>query len=101
VRRLGAGRSQESHVLVASGPVTRAFHRLESALAQGGRGRTPPETAAELMARVGGRESARGAKALRAFEQERYGSRPPAEEETRAAVEELDRLASDPAAGRT
>jgi protein-glutamine gamma-glutamyltransferase len=87
--------------VVAPGPVTRAFHRFERALAQRGRGRTPPETAAELMARTAGRDGAARGAALRAFEQERYGPRPPAEHEARAAIEELNRLASDPVPKRS
>ncbi len=81
---------------LAPGQVTRAFRRLEDALSQRGAGRSPPETAAELMARTGGRHDEKRQAALRAFERERYGARPPSEEEARAAVNELDRLASSP-----
>lgn len=79
---------------LAPGPVTRAFRRFEEALAQRGAGRAPPETAAELMARTGGRTRPDAQAALNAFEKERYGAAPPAEDEARAAIEELERLAS-------
>lgn len=81
---------------LASGPITRAFRRFEDALAQRGAGRAPPETAAELIARTGGRRDPNRQAALRAFERERYGSAPPPDEEARAAIEELERLASGP-----
>ena len=80
-------------LLVAPGSVTRAFHRFEQALAARGAGRAPPETAAELIARTGGRRDTARQAALRAFERERYGSEPPAEEEARAAIRELEKLA--------
>lgn len=79
---------------LAPGPVTRAFHRLEQALAARGAGRAPPETAAELIARTGGRRDPGGQAALRAFERERYGPKPPGKDEARAAVQELERLAA-------
>ena len=79
----------------ASGPVTRAFRRFEDALAQRGAGRAPPETAAELIARTGGRRDPNRQAALRAFERERYGAAPPPEEEARAAIRELERLAGE------
>ncbi|MDP9067351.1 MAG: DUF3488 and transglutaminase-like domain-containing protein [Actinomycetota bacterium] len=81
---------------LAPGQVTRAFRRLEEALSRRGAGRSPPETAAELIARTGGRHDENRQAALRAFERERYGARPPTEEEARAAIHELDRLASGP-----
>jgi hypothetical protein len=77
---------------LAPGPVTRAFHRFEQALAARGAGRAPPETAAELIARTGGRRDPARQAALRAFERERYGATPPADAEARAAVEQLERL---------
>ena len=79
--------------VLAPGPVTRAFHHFEQALAARGAGRAPPETAAELIARTGGRRDPGRQAALRAFERERYGPRPPGEEEARAAIQELDQLA--------
>ena len=79
--------------VLAPGPVTRAFHRFEQALAARGAGRAPPETAAELIARTGGRSDPGRQAALRAFERERYGPKPPADEEARAAVRELEKLA--------
>ena len=79
---------------LAPGPITRAFRRLEDALAGQGRARAPAETAAELMRRTTARKPAPQAKgALNAFEQERYGSDTPAQAEIDAAVAELDRLA--------
>jgi hypothetical protein len=81
-------------MLLAPGPVTRAFHRFEQALAARGAGRAPPETAAELIARTGGRTDPDRQAALRAFEKERYGAEPPVESEARAAIEELEKLAT-------
>jgi protein-glutamine gamma-glutamyltransferase len=78
---------------VAGGPVTRAFRRFEDALAARGSGRTPPETAAELMRRSGATRSESSRAALEAFHRERYGADPPADEEASAAIEELERLA--------
>ena len=78
---------------LAPGPVTRAFRRFEEALAQRGAGRSPPETAAELMARTGGRSDPDRQAALRAFERERYGAHPPADDEAQSAIRELERLA--------
>lgn len=72
------------------GPVARAFRRLEDSLRARGRARAPAETAAELLARAAG---GRAEKALGAFEQERYGARPPTPDQQRAAVAELDELA--------
>ena len=48
------------------------------------------------MARTGARTRPDAQAALEAFEKERYGAVPPAEEEARAAVEELERLAATP-----
>lgn len=80
---------------LAAGPITRAFRRLEDALARQGRARAPAETAAELIRRTTARKPAPLAKgALSAFERERYGSEEPTQEEIDAAVQELDRLAS-------
>ncbi|MFP5350937.1 MAG: DUF3488 and DUF4129 domain-containing transglutaminase family protein [Actinomycetota bacterium] len=81
---------------LAPGPVTRAFRSFEEALAQRGAGRAPPETAAELMARTAARTRPDSQAALKAFEKERYGAAPPADDEARAAIEELERLASTP-----
>jgi transglutaminase-like putative cysteine protease len=78
---------------VAGGPVTRAFRRFEDALAARGSGRTPPETAAELMRRSGATRGESSRAALEAFHRERYGADPPADEEANAAIEELERLA--------
>jgi transglutaminase-like putative cysteine protease len=76
---------------LAPGRITRAVRRYEEALAARGAGRSPPETAAELVARTA--RSDEGARdALRAFERERYGADVPSDEETRRAVEELERL---------
>ena len=91
-------RSSEPPGRIAPGPVTRAFRRFEESLAERGAGRAPPETAAELMARTGGRRDPGRQAALRAFERERYGAAPPADDEARAAIQELDRLASEPRA---
>ncbi len=95
-RRL-APRRTSGHVPIplAAGPVTRAFRGLEEALARRGAGRAPPETAAELMARTGGRRDANRQAALRAFERERYGAAPPSEHEARNAIRELERLADE------
>ena len=79
---------------LAPGRETRAFRRFEEALAQRGAGRAPPETAAELMARTGARARPDSRAALEAFEKERYGAAPPADDEARAAIEELERLAT-------
>jgi hypothetical protein len=81
---------------VGGGPVTRAFRRFERALAQTGRARSPNETAAELIRRATFRRKAGiPASALRAFEKERYGAEEPTEDEARAAVAELARLAAE------
>jgi protein-glutamine gamma-glutamyltransferase len=79
---------------LAGGAVTRAFRRFEEALAARGAGRAPPETAAEVMRRTARSQDAKVRKALRAFEQERYGGDPPSQEDARTAIEELERLAS-------
>jgi transglutaminase-like putative cysteine protease len=73
----------------AGGPVARAFKRLEDSLRARGQARAPSETAAELLARAA---AGRAGRALSAFEQERYGPRPPAPDEQAAAVAELDEL---------
>jgi transglutaminase-like putative cysteine protease len=80
---------------LAPGPVTRAFRRFEEAVAARGSPRKPPETAAELIRRAGGRGRPAAGEALRTFERERYGADEPSDEEARAAVEELERLASE------
>jgi hypothetical protein len=50
------------------------------------------------MARTGARARPDSRAALEAFEKERYGAAPPADDEARAAIEELERLATrDPA----
>jgi hypothetical protein len=77
---------------IAGGPVTRALKGVEDAVAAQGAPRAPPETAAELLARTGGRKPEVG-RALKAFEQERYGSAPPPQAEAEAAIGELNRLA--------
>jgi hypothetical protein len=69
--------------------VARAFKRLEDSLRARGQARAPSETAAELLARAA---AGRAGRALSAFEQERYGPRPPAPDEQAAAVAELDEL---------
>jgi hypothetical protein len=76
--------------VVPSGPIARAFARLEDALARAGAGRATSETARELMQRTGNGEAR---PALDAFERERYAIEDPPPVETRAAVEELERLA--------
>ena len=74
-----------------AGPVTRALARFEAATRAIGRGRKASETAAELLART--THGHRGAtEALSAFERERYGPAPPPPPQSRAAVEELDRM---------
>jgi protein-glutamine gamma-glutamyltransferase len=77
------------------GPVALAFRRLEGALAERGEGRRPPETAKELVARAARSQVAPVRDAVRTFERERYGERPPSPEEIERAVGELDRLARD------
>jgi transglutaminase-like putative cysteine protease len=77
---------------IAGGPVTRALKGVEDAVAARGAPRAPPETAAELLARTGGRKPELD-RALKAFEQERYGSAPPPAAEAEAAIGELNRLA--------
>jgi transglutaminase-like putative cysteine protease len=82
---------------VMGGPVTKAFHRLDRALARRGAGRAPPETASELMWRATkttGTDHTSARVALRAFERERYGPAPPGDAEVEAAVRELDTMAS-------
>jgi transglutaminase-like putative cysteine protease len=77
------------------GRVARAFRRFEESVAARGSPRAPPETAAELIRRAGGRGRPEVGSALRTFERERYAADEPSEEETRAAVDELERLASE------
>lgn len=80
------------------GPVTRAFRRFEQTLAGYGRGRSPNETAAELLRRATFRSPRKDfSKALSAFEKERYGLEEPTQEEVRAAIAELERLMDDAA----
>ncbi|MGH2694535.1 MAG: transglutaminase TgpA family protein [Actinomycetota bacterium] len=76
--------------VLPSGPIARAFARLEDALARAGAGRGASETARELIHRTGNGD---GRPALDAFERERYAVEDPPPAETRAAVEELERLA--------
>jgi protein-glutamine gamma-glutamyltransferase len=75
-----------------AGPVTRAFRRVEHALADSGAGRGTAETAREVLARAsrGGLTS----DAIAVFEQERYGNEPPPERTARRAAGDLDRLAA-------
>jgi transglutaminase-like putative cysteine protease len=87
--------SATTPVVIAPGRVTRAFRRFEEAVAARGSPRSPPETAAELIRRAGGRGRPAVRDALRTFERERYGADEPSEDEARAAVEELERLASE------
>lgn len=77
-----------------AGPITRALARFESATHALGRGRRASETAAELLARTA-RPSPEVGAALRAFERERYGPEPPPPPQSRAAVEQLDRLSHE------
>jgi protein-glutamine gamma-glutamyltransferase len=72
-----------------AGPVEEAWQSLEEELARAGRGRAPPETARELVARLGGAGAASDA-----FERERYADVQATAEETSAAVAELRRLAA-------
>lgn len=76
--------------VLPSGPVARAFVRLEDALAFAGAGRAPSETAREVIARAGG-DGAHSA-AVNAFEQERYGPEDPPPTEAAEAIAQLDRL---------
>ena len=71
------------------GPVEEAWLELEAVLTRAGAGRAPPETARELMARLGG-----AGRASDAFERERYGEEPASAEEASEAVRELERLAA-------
>lgn len=77
------------------GPVAHAFQKLEQAFAANGTGRRPPETAHELVRRAVRTEPEETRRAVRVFERERYGNRPPSPEEIRSAVKEFDRLAED------
>ncbi|HEX2239596.1 MAG TPA: DUF3488 and transglutaminase-like domain-containing protein [Actinomycetota bacterium] len=78
------------------GPVGRAFLRLEQALHLRRLGRSPSETAAELLARTANLREPSVTRALQAFQRERYGPEPPTADDASAAVAELDRLAGDP-----
>lgn len=77
------------------GPVTYAFRKFERSLAEAGRGREPPETAAELVKRTTGVRTEATRDALDTFERERYAERPPTPAEVELAVEEFGRLARD------
>jgi protein-glutamine gamma-glutamyltransferase len=77
------------------GPATYAFRKLEGAAAARGQGREPPETAAELLRRAADLNAPDTREALRTFERERYGNRPPSPQQIERAVREFDRL-SDP-----
>lgn len=82
-----------SAVSRGGGPVTRAFRRFEHSLAGSGRGRSPSETAAELLRRATFRAPRRETSIiLRAFEKERYSPDEPTSDEVRAAIAELERL---------
>ncbi|MFN2491137.1 MAG: DUF4129 domain-containing protein [Actinomycetota bacterium] len=76
------------------GPVARAFAQLERALAHTGRRRREMETARELMARTADLGEVSSARALEAFERERYGDECPSVAESDDAVTELERLAT-------
>ncbi len=74
------------------GAVARAFRRFEDALERRGAGRSPPETAAELLARTSTLDGGVSEVALRAFEKESYGPEPPSEAEAQRAISEFERL---------
>ena len=76
----------------AAGPVGRAWLRLQDALAPHGLVRSPPETAAEFMHRLGYTD-APSRRALRALESETYGAAAPPPPEANAAIEEFERNA--------
>lgn len=78
-----------------AGPVTSSFARLEAALAGGGAPRGSAETGAELLARTTDLRRRSAGRALEAFEQERYGERPPHPSDAAEAVVELDRLTAE------
>jgi protein-glutamine gamma-glutamyltransferase len=80
-------------------PVTRAFRRFEDSLEARGAGRRPAETAAELLRRAVPEDRAIPP-VLDAFEQERYGPRPPGTSEVEAAVRTLESLAAGGAGPR-
>jgi transglutaminase-like putative cysteine protease len=88
-RRRSAGRAPLPE---GAGPVTAALRRLEDALEARGEGRAPPETAGEMLARTARFHGGSPRAALAAFETERYGPLPPAEDDVEAAVAELDRM---------
>jgi protein-glutamine gamma-glutamyltransferase len=87
-RRRRARRKAPGVAVAPAGAVEAAWLELEEALAERGEGRAPPETARELIARVGGPGSV-----SRTFERDRYADTPADLEEMRAAVGELRRLA--------
>jgi transglutaminase-like putative cysteine protease len=94
LRRPPPARGASSPVETMPGqPVTRAFRRFEDSLEARGAGRRPAETAAELLRRAAPENGAIPS-ALDAFEQERYGPRPPGRDEVRAAVRTLESLAA-------
>ena len=74
-----------------AGPVTRAFVRLEQALAARKSPRSAGETAREVLRRVP--HGSGVDEALHAFELERYGDEEPSTEQSRAAAAEFERLA--------
>lgn len=77
-----------------AGPITRALARFEDASRERGKARRRSETAAELLARTTPLTTS-SRRALRAFEQERYGPEAPPDPEIRVAVKELDRLCKE------
>lgn len=94
-RRQHAQRGDGASV-TATGVVTRAWLRLEAALAAAGRPRRRSETAAEVLRRIG-RDGSDEARALETFERECYAvSAPPRAEAEKAAVT-LSRLARETA----
>ena len=98
-RRRGAPKDEPIEVDVVPerppGPVTHAFMDLEGAMAAKGEGRRPPETAPELVARARMTRAQETRDAVRTFERERYGERPPTPEEIERAVKEFGRLRND------
>ena len=77
-----------------AGPVTRALARFETAHRLVGRPRRAAETAAELVARTTTSDE-RAWRALRAFEQERYGGEPLDATRAAEAAKEFDRLSQE------
>ena len=80
-------------VPLPSTPVARAFHRLEEVLRSRGHPRPVSETAAETIRRSSALAGMDPVVAVSSLEQECYGPTDPGKEETRAAVDELQRLA--------